>query len=133
MVLKCGKRAGGDCWGNSRTTCRGSVMPESKPDIGQIFHALGDPTRRAHSRQTVGRAAVGFAAGRSSRHHPDRGDAASADPGGERPGAYREDRQGSDVPHRTRRILMCWNNGSAIIGPPGSGGSTDLGDLLVEE
>src|SRR5678816_562643 len=49
MVLRCVNRAGATSSDGSKNTSprRGRRMPRQKPDLDRIFHALGDPTRRA--------------------------------------------------------------------------------------
>jgi DNA-binding transcriptional ArsR family regulator len=55
MVLPCGKRVGASCsinWppsfhANRCDAASRAPMHRKKPDIDRIFHALGDPTRRA--------------------------------------------------------------------------------------
>src|ERR1700733_7964011 len=42
MVPKCVREGGAGCWENWTRNLRTEL-----PDIGRIFHALGDPTRRA--------------------------------------------------------------------------------------
>src|ERR1035438_5655189 len=46
MVLRCDKKDGKSCSTNCRKSSPAS-MQKKKPDIDRVFHALGDPTRRA--------------------------------------------------------------------------------------
>src|SRR5260370_18498708 len=48
MVLKCVKTDGASYWNNWQRNWRLLVsMPSQKVNIDRVFHALGDPTRRA--------------------------------------------------------------------------------------
>ena len=48
MVLKCVKTAGANYWNNwQRSWGPLFSMPSQKVNIDRVFHALGDPTRRA--------------------------------------------------------------------------------------
>ena len=46
MAQKCAKRDGGRCSAGSSASAS-SLMRRKPPDIDRVFHALGDPSRRA--------------------------------------------------------------------------------------
>ena len=80
-------------------------MPRQKANIDRVFHALGDPTRRAIVERLSEGTDLGVAPGDTFEDHCGCGRATPADIGEERAGAYYESREECVLAGLNRRVF----------------------------